>query len=383
MTKQYTDIDFQGGATIVNLPEPVTPEDIALKGYVDEAVADASGVTWLGAWNSGTAYVPNDAVEVSGSSYIAILGGTNQPPASSPTYWDLMALKGTNGTNGSNGTDGEDGEDGQSAYALAVAQGFVGDEAAWLASLNGTDGEDGDPGTNGTNGTNGTDGLDGEAATITVGTVTTGEPGTDADVDNVGTSSAAVFNFTIPRGDDGAPGSGGTPDWEDITGKPTTFAPSAHAASHESGGSDEVSVDVGQIDATGTADSTTYLRGDGSWSTPAGGGSAPEWEDVTLTAASGDGTFTAPELFSIKDIEFSAACRFRIYQSAATRSADAARPAQPWVWAIEGRSYEYEAQGAEGDYQEPFLISRGEGETVMYYSVEDGPATITFAIKEQ
>lgn len=41
-------------------------------------------------------------------------------------------------------------------------------------------------------------------ATITVGTTTTGEPGTEASVTNVGTSSVAVLNFTIPRGATGA-----------------------------------------------------------------------------------------------------------------------------------------------------------------------------------
>ena len=38
---------------------------------------------------------------------------------------------------------GADGVDGQSAYELAVAGGFVGDEAAWIASLAGADGADG------------------------------------------------------------------------------------------------------------------------------------------------------------------------------------------------------------------------------------------------
>lgn len=43
-------------------------------------------------------------------------------------------------------------------------------------------------------------GPKGDAATITVGTTTTGEPGTYASVTNVGTTSAAILNFTIPSG---------------------------------------------------------------------------------------------------------------------------------------------------------------------------------------
>lgn len=55
----------------------------------------------------------------------------------------------------------------------------------------------------------GADGKDGAAATVTVGTVTTGEPGTDAIVTNSGTENAAVLNFTIPRGETGAVGASG------------------------------------------------------------------------------------------------------------------------------------------------------------------------------
>lgn len=49
----------------------------------------------------------------------------------------------------------------------------------------------------------GNDGTDGTSATIAVGTVTTGAAGTNASVTNVGTDSAAIFDFTIPRGNDG------------------------------------------------------------------------------------------------------------------------------------------------------------------------------------
>ena len=52
-------------------------------------------------------------------------------------------------------------------------------------------------------------GAKGDAATITVGTTTTGAAGTNASVTNSGSSSAAVFDFTIPRGADGSDGNDG------------------------------------------------------------------------------------------------------------------------------------------------------------------------------
>jgi hypothetical protein len=72
-----------------------------------------------------------------------------------------------------------------------------------VAGPQGEQGIQGEPGPKGDQGDPGADGGDGAAATVEVGTVTTGDPGTDAEVTNVGTSSAAVLNFTIPRGDTG------------------------------------------------------------------------------------------------------------------------------------------------------------------------------------
>lgn len=46
-------------------------------------------------------------------------------------------------------------------------------------------------------------GVDGQAATIQVGAVTTLEPGQPATVTNTGTDTAAIFDFAIPRGEDG------------------------------------------------------------------------------------------------------------------------------------------------------------------------------------
>jgi hypothetical protein len=90
---------------------------------------------------------------------------------------------------------GPAGADGESAYEVAVANGFVGTEAAWLASLRGPQGN---------TGTSGASGPPGTAATVTIGTVDTGAPGSAASVSNIGTSTNAILNITIPRGDTGA-----------------------------------------------------------------------------------------------------------------------------------------------------------------------------------
>lgn len=68
------------------------------------------------------------------------------------------------------------------------------------------------------NPTAGPQGPQGSAATISVGTVTTGAAGTSATITNAGTSSAAVFNFTIPRGDHGEQGPQGDPGPKGDTG---------------------------------------------------------------------------------------------------------------------------------------------------------------------
>ena len=75
-------------------------------------------------------------------------------------------------------------------------------DAEWLKDTvpAGEQGPQGDPGPAG---------ADGAAATISVGSVTTGEAGTQASVTNAGTSSAAVLNFTIPRGAKGDKGDKG------------------------------------------------------------------------------------------------------------------------------------------------------------------------------
>lgn len=76
-------------------------------------------------------------------------------------------------------------------------------------------------GDKGDKGDTGATGSPGAAATISVGTTTTGQPGTNASVTNVGTSSAAVLNFTIPKGAKGDTGATGAPG---ATGSPGAAA---------------------------------------------------------------------------------------------------------------------------------------------------------------
>lgn len=132
----------------------------------------------------------------------------------------VTSIKGAKGDTGAQGEKGEDGTgvnikgsvenaaalpgEGQpgDAYVLLDTgtlavwdegqQKFV-DTGAQIKGPKGDTGAQGDPGT---------------AATVQVGTVSTGEAGTQASVTNAGNENAAVFNFTIPRGAQGVAGPG-------------------------------------------------------------------------------------------------------------------------------------------------------------------------------
>lgn len=64
---------------------------------------------------------------------------------------------------GNQGKQGPPGINGASAYEVAVRNGFVGDEEAWLASLKGVKGDKGDEGKQGIQGEQGIQGIQGPA----------------------------------------------------------------------------------------------------------------------------------------------------------------------------------------------------------------------------
>lgn len=92
----------------------------------------------------------------------------------------------------------------------------------------------------------GATGATGDAATIAVGTVSTGNPGSAATVTNTGTSGAAVFDFTIPRGDKGETGDTGPigPAATIAVGTVTTGSPGSSATVTNVGTSGEAVFDI-------------------------------------------------------------------------------------------------------------------------------------------
>ena len=111
-----------------------------------------------------------------------------------PDGW--QSIEGIAGPIGPQGPVGPQGPAGADGSAGTVGpQGPQGDTGAT-----------GPKGDTGAKGDTGNTGPAGTAATVSVGSTTTGAAGSSAAVTNSGTSSAAVFNFTIPKGDTGAGG---------------------------------------------------------------------------------------------------------------------------------------------------------------------------------
>ncbi len=112
--------------------------------------------------------------------------GENEPD----TFWwermedleNALSTGDLQGDPGPAGPPGDDGTPGLSAYQIAVINGFVGNETAWLASLQGEDGnpgpkgDKGDKGDTGSQGPAGADGAGSPATTagLAVGTAATG-----------------------------------------------------------------------------------------------------------------------------------------------------------------------------------------------------------------
>ncbi len=69
-----------------------------------QGAAGPRGLTWMGAWSSGTTYAKDAAVQYNGSSYVASsIAGAGLVPGVAPV-WELLAQKGASGGGGGGGT---------------------------------------------------------------------------------------------------------------------------------------------------------------------------------------------------------------------------------------------------------------------------------------
>ena len=237
----------------VSTVSPSTPASVTNTGNANAAVFDFSlpqgaagatgpagqGFDWEGAWNGTSAYQAQDIVAFAGSSYIstaAIPSGPGNPNPTQTSAWELVASKGDTGATGAAG----DKYTTTSATSLTVSNGtknltvglnlaYIPEQSIIIAATAVVDTHmhgtvvSYNPSTGamvadvtqhtgsgvysawqiGLSGAAGVQGPAGAAATIAVGFVTTGLPGSSVVITNTGTASAAVFDFAIPRGDTG------------------------------------------------------------------------------------------------------------------------------------------------------------------------------------
>lgn len=191
----------------------------AAKGYADKAKEYSESVN---------VFIPS--VDADG-----VMTWTNKAGLANPAPVSVKGErgeKGEQGVKGDTGAKGERGEQGpQGLQGLRGEKGDKGDAfkytdftAAQLAALKGPKGDTGDTGPRGEQGPQGATGPQGPngdkgdtgpkgekgdtgaAASIKIGTVTTGAAGSNASVTNSGTASNVVLDFTLPRGEDGADG---------------------------------------------------------------------------------------------------------------------------------------------------------------------------------
>lgn len=149
--------------------------------------------------NNAKNYSENVNVFIPSVSSSGVLSWTNRAGLDNPASVNIKGAKGDKGDTGAQGIQGVKGDKGDKGDTGAQGlQGVKGDK--------GDKGDTGAQGIQGVKGDKGATGAPGAAATIRIGNVYTGEPGTNVTVTNSGTSTNAILNFTIPRGTPGADG---------------------------------------------------------------------------------------------------------------------------------------------------------------------------------
>ena len=212
---QWALLAAQGPAGPTGAAGPAGAPGVAgATGAVGPAGPQGPPASFQGTWLVGTSYGVGSVAGFGGSSYVALTANVGREPDVSPTFWAVLAQAGVPGTPGATGPQGPAGAPGTvgvtyrgawvttTAYLANDVVVFGG--GTYLATTTSLGSEpDVSPAqwaVLAQNGVAGATGPAGVAATLSVGTVTTGLAGSQASVTNSGTASAAVLNFTIPQG---------------------------------------------------------------------------------------------------------------------------------------------------------------------------------------
>ena len=195
-------VDADGTLTWTNKAGLANPAAVNVKGTKGEKGDPGTGITIKGKYDSLSALQAAHPKADEGDAYMA---GTNLYVWNGSAWIDCGNVQGPKGEKGDTGSKGD-----AFTYAdftqeqLASLKGPKGDKGDTGAK--GAAGAQGPQGPQGPQGVQGLQGPAGNAATITIGSVTTSAPGTSAQVTNSGTSSAVVLDFVLPKGKDGADG---------------------------------------------------------------------------------------------------------------------------------------------------------------------------------
>lgn len=251
-----------------------------------EALMDQFAPT--GDYSPEKSYQPLNIAGYQGGSYVAMKPTKGNPPTDT-TYWQLLAQKGDPGPQGPQGEPGTGLDikggpyDSQEKLESAVPSPQQGDNylvgtsqpydvycytgGQWrnlgpIQGAQGPQGEQGPPGPQGDPGPQGEQGppgeqgapgQDGQTPTISVGTVSTLDPGQNATASITGTTPNLKLDLGIPRGDPGAA------TWADISGKPTYFPTNIANVNGLQGQLNTINSDISSLESTVNSLETEYI----------------------------------------------------------------------------------------------------------------------------
>lgn len=195
-------VSSDGVLTWTNKAGLANPTAVNIKGAKGEKGDPGTGIKIKGKYGSLSALQAAHPKADEGDAYIA---GVNLYVWNGSAWIDCGNVQGPKGDKGDKGDAFTYADFTQEQLAnLKGPKGDKGDAGPQGAA--GAQGPQGATGPQGAQGVQGLQGPAGNAATITIGNVTTSAPGTSASVTNRGTSSAVVLDFVLPKGKDGADG---------------------------------------------------------------------------------------------------------------------------------------------------------------------------------